>query len=176
MIGRVGVKRRSYLGAHDQEAELVSCLLRTSCCSSPSGRSTPRGERATVVVCLQRSKGWLGHAHTSVSPVEAQWATSTPAKRVAEPNFDHELIGAWLGVQSPAPADGKTCSRMVQTEVSHNPDGAAGPAGMNTCVCSRFSRLRKTPAVRKSRRLALDSGQNWNQEVLLTAIATVWCS
>eukprot|EP00066_Takifugu_rubripes_P026663 XP_011615929.1 PREDICTED: nesprin-2-like isoform X1 [Takifugu rubripes] len=76
-----GVKRRSYLGTQDQEAEL-------------------------------RLKGWLGHAHTSV---EARWATSTPARREAEPNVDRELIGAWLGVESPAPS----CSRMVQTEVLH---------------------------------------------------------
>lgn len=127
------MKRRSYLGENDQEAEWVSCLLRTSCCNSPS-ECVQRHEASDFtlnrwIVCLQRLRGWLGHAHASVSPVEARWATSTPAKREAEPNFDHEIIGAWLGVKSPAPTDGKTsCSRMVQTEVSHIAGVPAEPA------------------------------------------------
>lgn len=75
-------------------------------------------------VALQRSKGWLGHA--------PRWATSTPAKREAEPNFDPELIRAWLGVESPAPTDGKTsCSSLVQTEVSHTQEVPAEPAEKN---------------------------------------------
>ena len=78
---------------------------------------------------MQRSEGWFDHAHPrAFSPVEIQgggtrlngdqWATSTPDKQDSEPViFDGGRVRAWLGVQSPAPSEGRTsCSKAVQTD------------------------------------------------------------
>lgn len=58
-----GEKRRSYLGAHDPEAELVSWLLRTSCCSSPC---------STRVVVPSSCRGWTVGLATP-TPVSRRW-------------------------------------------------------------------------------------------------------
>lgn len=78
---------------------------------------------------MQRSEGWLDHAHPGVfSPIESerggaqlygdQWATSTPDGQEGEPvSFDGGRVRAWLGVQSPAPPERTTsCCKAVQTD------------------------------------------------------------
>lgn len=119
---------------------------------------------------MQRLKGWLDHTHTSVLPMEAQWATSTPSRREAEPvNFDSRLIRAWLGVKSPAHTTEKaSCSRVVQTEeVSYIAKIQADPIKFNN-ICFRFFILRKTCAA-MNRLLTLNSGKKLKSHLLVFA-------
>lgn len=117
-------------------------------------------EKVLLLPSVQRLKGWLDHTHTSVLPMEAQRATSTPGRREVEPvNFDSDLIRAWLGVKSPAHTNKKaSCSRVVQTEeVSYITKIQPEPIKFNT-ICFRFVILRKTCAV-MNRLVALNSGK-----------------
>ncbi|XP_058490946.1 nesprin-2 isoform X2 [Solea solea] len=72
---------------------------------------------------------WLDHAHPGIfSPAatkEAEsrvsgerWATSTPDRCDSDPiSFGGRRVRAWLGVQSPAPSEGRTLySKAVQTD------------------------------------------------------------
>ncbi|XP_041796919.1 nesprin-2 [Chelmon rostratus] len=104
---RDGLKRRSYLSSLGSQSDISDV-----------------DQEADL-----RLDGWPDHAHPSVfSPVESQgggtqpngdqWVTSTPSRRDGEPiSFDGGRVRAWLGVQSPAPAERRTsCSKSVQTD------------------------------------------------------------
>nr|XP_046246097.1 nesprin-2 isoform X2 [Scatophagus argus] len=101
---RDGVKRWSYLSSLDSQSDI----------------SEDRQEAET------RLDGWFGHAHPDVfSPVKTQgggtgldqWVTSTPSRLDSEPaSFDGGRVRAWLGVQSPAPAQRTSCCKAVQTD------------------------------------------------------------
>ncbi|XP_042342081.1 nesprin-2 [Plectropomus leopardus] len=104
---RDGVKRRSYLSSLGSQSDLSKDIT---------------NQEADL-----RLEGWLDHAHLSVIspaathgggtwPKRGQWVTSTPERQDGEPvSFDGGRVRAWLGVQSPAPAERRT-SRAVQTD------------------------------------------------------------